>query len=173
MKEIWKPVKGWEGFYEVSSLGCVKSLPRRGTSGGIVIPSFNNTKGYARLRLYNGKSNTKMVAVHRLVATAFIPNPHNNPEVNHINEIKSDNRVENLEWVSSSDNCKHGTRLARIKAKRSKPVVGYLGKSKLEYSSISDTLKDGFDPRRVSDACRGIIKHHKGYMWKYLEEEST
>ena len=109
MKEIWKDIEGYEGLYQVSNMGRVKSLERTvwcGLNGGcyraiperIIKPSKDNY-GYLVVNLWeDGKMKT--YKVHRLVATAFIPNPNNLPVINHKNEIKNDNKVDNLEWCS-------------------------------------------------------------------------
>lgn len=115
MEEIWQDiviekngiVHDYTGLYQVSNKGRVRSL-RRGK-----IISQGTNRGYYRVQLYkNGERND--FQVQRLVATAFIPNPENKPEVNHINENKLDNRVENLEWVTHEENVNHGTRNNRI-----------------------------------------------------------
>lgn len=102
--EIWKPIKGWEG-YEVSSLGRVKLRRGRITSG-----SISKRNPYPRVGLSrDGK--TTLVAVHRLVAEAFLPRIIGCDIVNHLNEIKTDNRVENLEWTDVAGNNKHSSRI--------------------------------------------------------------
>lgn len=112
--EEWRPVKNYEGLYEVSNLGKVRSLDRMASNGVCEIlykgreikPFLDGRKNYFMLTL--SKSNIKQkFLVHRLVAEAFIPNPENKPEVNHINGIKSDCRAINLEWVSSKENKAH------------------------------------------------------------------
>lgn len=110
--EIWKDAVGHEDFYQISSLGRVKTKPRtmqRKNGYGIrtvpeVIRSATSNKvGYMVIGLYH----SKIVTLHRLIAMAFIPNPNNLPTVNHKNGIKTDNRIENLEWCSYSDNNRH------------------------------------------------------------------
>ena len=102
-EEIWKPIKDFEGYYEVSSLGRVKSLNYRGTGKEKVLKNIEEYKGYLIVNLTkNGKQ--KSFYVHRLVAEAFIPNPDNLPCIDHINTIKNDNRVENLRWVTYKEN---------------------------------------------------------------------
>ena len=102
-EEIWKPIKDYEGLYEVSNLGRVKSLNYRGTGKERILKNTERSNGYLAIGLIkNGK--TKMFRVHRLVAEAFIPNPENKPCVDHINTIKNDNRVENLRWVTCEEN---------------------------------------------------------------------
>lgn len=113
MKEIWKDIEGYEGLYQVSNLGRVKSLDR------LVKTNINNVEerlfrgkelsydigknGYVYVCLFlNGKGKRK--SIHRIVAEAFIPNPDNKPQVNHINTIRADNRVENLEWCTHTEN---------------------------------------------------------------------
>ncbi len=106
--ERWKPVPGYEGFYEVSDRGDVRSLKRATTSGKVL--KLSKTKhGYLKVTLSkNGEHKT--AAVHRLVALAFLENPDNKQEVNHKNGIRTDNSLENLEWVTNSENQLHAYR---------------------------------------------------------------
>lgn len=119
-KEIWKDVKGYEGIYQVSNLGIIKSLDRtiNHSTAGILkkkemYMSTSSNVGYSTVILSNN-GNKKSLRTHRLVAIAFIPNPNNKPCVNHINGIKKDNKVSNLEWVTYSENTQHAFNLGLI-----------------------------------------------------------
>lgn len=179
----WIPVKGYEGLYEVSGiLGKVRSLNYRG-HGRVKIMEGNHTeKGYVRLILSkNGKTDT--FREHRIVAEHFRPNPFNKPEVNHINEIKDDNRACNLEWVTHIDNCNHGTRNERVgkaqsklkkgvfNTKCSKPVLQYTktGEFVREWASTMECGRNGFNQGAVCRCCLGEKPQYKGYIWKYKE----
>ena len=99
----WRPVVGFEGSYEVSNTGLVRSL--KGRKGPTYVMKLQPDKvGYLLVHLRGGKTSKKLYLVHRLVATAFIPNPEGKPQIDHINAIKSDNRVENLRWVTPREN---------------------------------------------------------------------
>jgi hypothetical protein len=119
-KEEWRDVTGYEGLYQVSNLGRVKSFPCPGNYGrsGIRTP-ITHYKGYKWLYLSKDKEKHNF-KIHRLVAMAFIPNPNNYPQVNHKNGIKDDNYVENLEWCNNSQNIQHAydTGLAQGKGEK-------------------------------------------------------
>lgn len=111
INEIWKSVKGFEGLYEVSNFGEVKSLPRNGT---ILKPrlliGFIDSGGYQQVLLSSKRVHKK---IHRLVAEAFIPNPDNKPCVNHIDRIKTNNHIDNLEWCTYKENTIHSFNTGR------------------------------------------------------------
>ena len=108
IEEQWRPIRGYEGLYVVSNLGRVRSI---GYVEDRILKQCLN-KGYFIVTLSKCKKHTHF-SVHRLVAEAFIPNPNNLPMINHRNEIKTDNRVENLEWCDCKYNCNYGSGLKR------------------------------------------------------------
>ena len=178
--EIWKPIEGYEGLYEVSNLGRVKSLERyvgkRHHIKEKYLTNDVNQKGYCRVLLsMNGKA--KHYAVHRLVAEAFIPNKQNKPQINHIDGNKANNCATNLEWCTASENLIH----ARLKGLNpivenneifSKPVEMHslLGLHLYTFKSIADAERHtGVDHRTISACCRHK-KGHKtagGFVWEY------
>lgn len=139
-KEIWKPIRGYEGYYEVSNLGRVRSLGNGLTHNkSMTYLSGGDLRGYRVVNLWkNGHGISKRV--HRLVAEAFIPNPDNLPQINHKNEDKADNRVENLEWCTCAYNNNYGSRNARAGKGISRPLYAYSENGSLvgEYSSLRD-----------------------------------
>ena len=114
MKEIWKDIEGYEGRYQVSNFGNVKSLNYKHTGEEKIMQSCKDKIGYLHIKLFmNGKP--KMYKVHRLVAQAFIPNSNNYPQVNHKDENKINNNVNNLEWCTAKYNSNFGTRKERLR----------------------------------------------------------
>lgn len=125
MIEEWRPIEGYEGLYEVSNTGFVRRV------SDLMVLKFSDLKGYCRVRLRkDGKR--KMYLVHRLVAQAFIPNPLNLPQVNHIDENKKNNNIDNLEWCDQIYNNLYGTRLERIRQTRLENG-SYTGLTRQEY----------------------------------------
>lgn len=171
--EIWKPIVGYEGRYEVSNKGRVRSLNFRNTGKFGIRRLFQDSNGYPILALYDGKSH-KRERVHRLVARAFIPNPNNYPEINHKDENKSNNHVDNLEWCTSKYNTNYGTSIERRARKWSKPVIQYsLKMEKLnEFDSLTEALKfvGGKSISSITNSCQGLQKKAYGYIWKFKED---
>jgi hypothetical protein len=116
--EIWKDIEGYNNRYQVSNLANVRSLNYGRMKMIKNLVACINGHGYPQVRLIG-----KVVTVHRLIAQAFIPNPENKPEVNHINGIKSDNRLENLEWVTSKVNAQHAWDIGLNESNR-KSIIG-------------------------------------------------
>lgn len=169
--EQWKDIKGYEGLYQVSNMGVIRSLYT-----GKILKAKKETNGYMRVKLYKdgkGKSHT----VHRIVAEHFIPNPYNLPQVNHKNEIKTDNRVENLEWCDAKYNLSYnnGQRKRADKntnGKCSKIVLQYTldGVFIAEYPSTHEVQRQlGYYNGHISECCRGERKQRFGFVWRYKE----
>jgi NUMOD4 motif-containing protein/HNH endonuclease len=129
--EIWKDIKDFEGLYQVSNFGRVRSLPRmvlRGKSfgimGGIILKSFLDKNGYLKVNLSNGIGNRFQKWVARLVAQAFIDNPLNKPQINHKDGIKTNNLIDNLEWVTGSENTQHAYDIGLLVCERVRNLDG-------------------------------------------------
>lgn len=151
MIEEWRPVIGYEGLYEVSSYGRVRSLDKYDSMNrflrGRILRLFTDGLGYLRAQLYSN-SKRKSFLVHRLVAQAFIPNPDNLPQVNHRDENPSNDNVDNLEWCDGKYNVNYGTRIDRIRDIRLKNGT-YTGLSKEEYRKKRyQEKKDKINERR-------------------------
>lgn len=166
--EIWKKIEGYEN-YEVSNEGRVRSLGNDKTRKTKILRPSDNGWGYLHVNLFkNGKS--KKFKVHRLVATAFVPNMFNLDEVNHINEVKTDNRAENLMWCDGKENSNWGTRNQRIGEKQSKPVLQFSksGEFIREWPSAREVQRVlGFLRSNISSCCLGKQKSYKGFIWRY------
>lgn len=168
--EIWKEIEGYEGLYQVSNFGNVRSLNYHRTGQTKVLSQSENSMGYLKVNLYkNGK--VKTVGVHRLVAEAFIPNWFGEPEVNHRDENPKNNHIDNLEWCDRKYNNNYGTHNERIAEKLSKPVIQFskTGEFVREWPSIREAGRNNFNTGNIVSCCNGKLKHHKGYIWKYKE----
>lgn len=177
MSEQWKSVVGYEGIYEVSSYGNVRSVDRKiqhkdgkvTTQKGKLLKQSIHRKGYPIVYLSKG-SKKRTVKIHRLVAEAFIPKQSGRDMVNHKDENKCNNHVNNLEWCDASYNVNYGTGLDRMRSKLSKPVLGTCvetGKN-ISYPSAKSAEQDGFYSSNVIRCCNGQLKTHHGYTWKYI-----
>lgn len=197
MEEIWKDIKGYEGLYQISNLGRVKSLDRavvgankslrilRGKLKKLTI----NTQGYLEVNLFRDNK-CRCFLVHRLLAEHFIPNPENKPQINHIDGNKSNCSLENLEWVTMEENAQHAwrtglcvyTEAKREGARRAgKKTLGrpapnrkkvYCFETGETYTSAKEaSVKTGVSHMGISECCRGIYKSGmaKGYHFRYIE----
>ncbi|HFI0937751.1 TPA: NUMOD4 domain-containing protein [Streptococcus suis] len=164
--EIWKDVRGYEGYYMVSNKGRVKSCYTK----KILKQQLKKT-GYLQVVLYKDRK-PKSWLVHRLVGIAFIPNPENKEQVNHIDEDKTNNCLENLEWLSPDENANFGTRNYRFSSKIKKRVIqmDLSGKVIKTFDSAIDAAKEtGLKSQGIARAARGERKKYSGFKWKFLE----
>lgn len=173
-KEIWRDIPNYEG-YQISNLGRVKSLERIDARGHrlkekILKPRIQPC-GYYQVELYKN-SIGKNYLIHRLTWLAFNGQIPENMQVNHINEIKADNRLENLNLMACKENTNYGTGIERSAKKRSKSVLQFDLNDNLikEYPSTRQAEREtGFDHRNIINCCKGKLKQVYGYKWKYKE----
>ena len=158
--ERWTNIKGYEGLYLISDLGNVKSLRNNKTRKEKILRLIRINSGYLIVCLSkNGER--KNYYVHRLVAEAFLPNPKNYPEVNHKDENKSNNCVDNLEWCDRQYNIDY----SKAKQVGQYDLKGNLIRTWKSAKEIQRRL--GFDQSNISKCCRGEYKQSHGYTWKY------
>lgn len=187
--EEWRDIPGYEGLYQVSSLGRVKSLAKPmfyGTTPNVrnhesamrierIMTPRVKRNGYAQIGLYqDGKA--KSYTIHRLVAIVFIPNPNGFPYVNHKDEDRLNNSVDNLEWCTPSYNIHYGTAIKKLSdAKRnhpamSKPVLQFNldGTFVAEYPSANEAARmTGIKQGNISSCCNRTTKSTNGFIWRY------
>lgn len=192
--EVWKDIENYNGIYQVSDLGRVRSLNRKDTLGrkwqGKILAPKTKHNGYKSVNL-NKDGKQKTFLVHRLVALSFIENPGHLPEINHIDENKDNNSVDNLEWVSHIQNINYGTGHARSVRNRnyeniskkmdykkladaardvlSKKVIAIDENGKrYEYSSLTEASKElGLWRQNIGKCCMGKVKTTGGYKFEY------
>ena len=176
MDEIWKDIEGYEGLYQVSNLGRIKSVKRTKPNGyqikvRFLKPSIDKD-GYSRVVLSrDGESTTYQV--HRLVAFAFVRKEHQKPEVNHIDENKSNNEDSNLEWCTRKENINHGTAIQRSSNKNKKPInqLSSDGQFIKAWESISDAAETlGFSQGYLSKCCSRKCSSAYVYLWEFREK---
>ena len=185
----WRPIKGYEGLYEVSNMGEIRSLNYAGKKGRIQVIKPCLCRGYWRVNLPSKNKNKKLThkLIHRIVAETFIPNPNNKPEVDHIDTNRLNNRICNLRWVTKSENqnnpltLKHKSeavkgrplpkeqvRKMREENPRSQKVICV--ETGVIYISASEaTRQTGIPQGNISRACRKGGNMAGGYRWKYLK----
>lgn len=165
--ENWKPIAGYEGIYEVSDQGRVKSLK---FGKEMILKPIKETGGYLRVNLFK-EGNRKQTNIHRLVAEAFIPNPNNLETVNHKDEVKTNNVVSNLEWMSQRDNNNYGTRNKRAAESHSKQVQMFdkkTGEVLATFPSTGEAARvTGIAHQNISECCNVKLKSAGGYVWRY------
>lgn len=163
-QEIWKDIPGTDGFYQISNLGRVRSFKgHHGVKVRIMKP--NLARGY-KCVMIRKKDGFKYLSIHRLVAMAFIPNPDKLPQVNHKNEIKTDNRVENLEWCTHRYNNTYGTARKRGAEKKRKKILCI--ETGIVYKSGGDASKSmNIEYSRIMKCCNGKAIQTKGYHFKF------
>lgn len=191
-EEIWKDYPEFPEYYEVSNLGKIRSKNRHYKKNGK--PAYNRIgkimkvrkdwMGYMGILLSVNQSKKYHRKRAKMVALTFIPNPENKPFINHINGNKEDDRIENLEWCTSSENAKHRVHILNKKPYflphpgnngdhvSAKPVLMYdfNGNFIKRYDCVKDARKDGKGRNKVADAARGERKSAGGYIWKYETE---
>ena len=175
MEEIWKSIEGYEN-YSVSNLGNVINI-----TTGKILKQHDNGKGYLHVALYNKQHEGRTIMVHRLVAKAFVPNPENLPQVNHIDECKRNNCADNLEWITSEDNINHGTHNERVGLNNPNRIPIYSVDKNGEviyYKSARDAVRYYADngikmsPSGISHALKGKVFTYKDFAWYPQSDKS-
>jgi len=184
MEELYKDIIGYEGLYQISNKGNVKSLNYNKTKKEKILKPLYK-EGYYRISLHNNIT-IKWYSIHKLVAIAFIPNPENKPEINHINGIRNDNIVTNLEWCTRSENTLHSFRV--LKNSPNKTMLGMKGvlcpnstkvlqltinnKEIKIWNSIIEASKElKINHRNISACCLGKRNSAGKYKWKHVKGE--
>lgn len=171
MKEEWKDIKEYEGLYQISNFGRVKSLEKRAGNSKRkekILKEFKDKNGYIRVILCKNNK-TSLKGVHRLIAEAFIPNPNNYPQINHKDEDKQNNNINNLEWCTCKYNINYGNRTKKAIGKLKIKVNQYKldGTFIKTWDSISEAIKF-YKNSGIYLVCRGKKETASGYKWEYI-----
>lgn len=173
--EYWLPIKGYEGLYEVSNWGRVRSLNYNHTGKLKILKTSPNNKGYLGLSLCkNGK--IKHHNIHRLVAEALLSNPNHYPCINHKDCDPSNNCVWNLEWCSYAYNNVYEERAKRSGAKQRKPVLQYTKDGQfVNYFNSARIAQEkiGISFKNINAVCLGKIHSAGGFIWKYPNSQAS
>lgn len=167
MKEIWKDIKYYEGLYQASNLGRIRNVLK-----GRILRGAINRGGYIQLKLSNNGIDSRFI-VHRLVAMTFIPNPNNYPIINHKDENKINNRIDNLEWCDHKYNNTYGSAINKYQTLANKKYTPVLQFSKdnvfiSEYNSVNEAgYLNNINPCCISSCLTGHTKSSGGFIWKY------
>jgi hypothetical protein len=175
IEEIWKPIEGYDGKYEISNLGRIKSYAQK--KEGKITYGYLDHKGYRTIFLYDVPQHGKWYKVHRLVASTFLDNPQNFPQVNHKDENKSNNRVDNLEWCDNDYNCHYGTKIQRSSESNrccettSKKVYSVDKDKNIKYyDSIGEAQRQtGLHHGNIIRTLKGRTKRCGGLEWYYVK----
>ena len=172
--EIWKDIEGYEGLYQVSNLGRVKSLGNGSSNNSKerILKSYKNNNGYLRVFLCKEQIR-KIYLVHRLVASAFIPNTDNLPQVNHIDEDKTNNRVDNLEWCDIKYNSNYGSRIERVSKANSISILQFTknGEFVRRWDSAREVERElGIKHSNITSCLKGRYKKAGNYVWCYEKD---
>lgn len=175
VKEVWKDIGDYNGLYQVSNYGRVKSSGKKSNHKGAIILKQATIQGYKMVTLTKN-SKGKMFKVHRLVALAFIPNPENKPQVNHIDGNKNNNHVSNLEWCTAKENCFHAEKLKlryRYSGKENKKSIqikqidDLTGEVVAVYGSLREMEREtGFTRTSISRSLGSSTKRPYGWKWE-------
>lgn len=175
--EVWKDIPDYEGFYQASSLGRIRSLDRDNVwngkafykNNGRILKQTGHSGGYLKVSITMPGERTKFHYIHRLVASAFFGK--SNLVVNHKDENKHNNKIENLEYMTNVENILYGTGQVRSKAAQHRtPIESYdleTGKTIERFESQKEAQRHGYDQKCIWNCCNGKSKSHKGFGWRY------
>lgn len=173
MSEIWKDIQGYDGKYQVSNTGKVRSFAKSYRNGeGLILSPYIHKRGYYSVCLFDSAGKHKNHMIHRLVAVAFVPNPNGYNVVNHKDENKLNNNADNLEWCTSGYNLSYGTARLRQGITYGHPIEQMTvdGIVIAKYSSPETASKLlSIDASSIHKCCNGRRKYAGGYMWRFTD----